>query len=190
MFGEPAADFCCKSRSKSAMGREPAKRIVAFRTRDGIGPIVSSAHLAAGALPFSPSGFASFCVHAFELWMVRCMCAAGVPDVSAVDVLGAHGAPRDRPKTRRHLPGARHRVSGCRTLKNLLWRVAPPEAARRSCGRTKAGRTPFQRYHEVLARLLVKPVKSAGLPDRCCPSGALLRALLVTTTSRALGYVV
>ena len=56
------------------------------------GPVVSSAHLAAGAMPvLSEFEFGVIMVsHAFERWMVRCMSAAGVPDMSAVDVLVLH----------------------------------------------------------------------------------------------------
>ena len=56
------------------------------------GPVVSSAHLAAGAMPaLSEFEFGAIMVsHAFERWMVRCMAAAGVPDMSPVDVLVLH----------------------------------------------------------------------------------------------------
>ena len=64
-------------------------------------PIVSSAHLAAGALPsLSELEFGLILLgHAFDRWMVRCMAAAGVPDLSPLDVLVAHTiAHRDKPK--------------------------------------------------------------------------------------------
>ena len=48
------------------------------------GPVVSSAHLAAGAMPaLSEFEFGAILIsHAFERWMVRCMAAAGVSDLS------------------------------------------------------------------------------------------------------------
>src|ERR1700743_3176582 len=61
----------------------------------------SSAPLAAGAMPaLSEFEFGAIMVsHAFERWMVRCMSAAGVPDLSAIDVLILHTVfHRDRPK--------------------------------------------------------------------------------------------
>jgi predicted MarR family transcription regulator len=61
------------------------------RARD-VGPIVSSAHLAAGAMPaLSELEFGLILAsHAFERWMVRCIAAAGVPNLSALDVLVLH----------------------------------------------------------------------------------------------------
>ncbi len=57
-----------------------------------LGPIVSSGHLASGALPaLSEFEFGMILAgHAFERWMVRCMAAAGVPNLSAMDVLVIH----------------------------------------------------------------------------------------------------
>ena len=66
-----------------------------------LGPIVSSAHLAAGAMPsLSELEFGLILLgHAFERWMVRCMAAAGVPDLSPLDVLVLHTiAHRGKPK--------------------------------------------------------------------------------------------
>src|SRR5512146_2948564 len=66
-----------------------------------LGPIVSSAHLASGAMPvLSELEFGMILLdHAFERWMVRCMAAAGVPDLSPLDVLVLHTiAHRARPK--------------------------------------------------------------------------------------------
>lgn len=57
-----------------------------------IGPIVSSGHLAKGALPaLSEVEFGVIMLsHAFNRWMVRCMAAAGIPDLSSLDVLVLH----------------------------------------------------------------------------------------------------
>lgn len=69
---------------------------------DDLGPIVSSGHLASGALPaLSEIEFGLIMLnHAFNRWMVRCMAAAGVPDLSPVDVLVLHNInSRNKPKT-------------------------------------------------------------------------------------------
>ncbi len=57
-----------------------------------VGPVVSSGHLASGAMPvLSEVEFGLIMLdHAFNRWMVRCMAAAGVPDLSALDVLVLH----------------------------------------------------------------------------------------------------
>ena len=55
-------------------------------------PVVSSAHLAAGAMPaLSEFEFSAIMLsHAFDGWIVRCMAAAGVSDMSPVDVMVLH----------------------------------------------------------------------------------------------------
>lgn len=66
------------------------------------GPIVSSGHLASGALPaLSEIEFGlTMLNNAFSRWMVRCMTAAGVPDLSPVDILVLHNInSRNKPKT-------------------------------------------------------------------------------------------
>ncbi|MFC1665555.1 winged helix DNA-binding protein [Pseudomonadota bacterium] len=57
-----------------------------------VGPIVSSAHLVApGAEELSEFEFGLIIAnHAFERWMVRCMIAAGIADLSALDILVLH----------------------------------------------------------------------------------------------------
>ncbi|CAN7684394.1 winged helix DNA-binding protein [Pararhizobium sp. LjRoot238] len=67
-----------------------------------LGPIVSSGHLATGALPaLSEIEFGMIMLnHAFSRWMVRCMAAAGIPDLSPMDVLVLHNInSRGKPKT-------------------------------------------------------------------------------------------
>lgn len=66
------------------------------------GPIVSSGHLASGALPaLSEIEFGMIMLNnAFNRWMVRCMVAAGVPDLSPVDIIVLHNInSRGKPKT-------------------------------------------------------------------------------------------
>jgi len=66
-----------------------------------IGPIVSSAHLVApGAEELSEFEFGLYIAkNAFERWIVRCMAAAGVAEMSALDVMVLHTVyHRDREK--------------------------------------------------------------------------------------------
>ncbi|APG87250.1 transcriptional regulator (plasmid) [Sinorhizobium americanum CCGM7] len=57
-----------------------------------IGPIVSSAHLAEGGSPgLSEMEYGLILAsHAFQRWMVRCMAAAGVPGLSAMEIMILH----------------------------------------------------------------------------------------------------
>jgi len=68
----------------------------------GVGPVVSSAHLARSSLPaLSEVEFGlTMANHAFQRWMVRCMVAAGGPAMSPLEVLILHLVNhRERPKT-------------------------------------------------------------------------------------------
>ena len=68
---------------------------------NGFGPIVSSSHLAEGALPeLSELEFGLIIAgHAFDRWVVRAMAAAGHPGLSALEVLVLHSVRhRTRPK--------------------------------------------------------------------------------------------
>ncbi|MDJ0947670.1 MAG: winged helix DNA-binding protein [Alphaproteobacteria bacterium] len=68
---------------------------------EGIGPIVSSAHLVSErAAELSELEFGlTIANNAFQRWMVRCMAASGVPDLSPLDVLVLHSVNhRDRAK--------------------------------------------------------------------------------------------
>ncbi|MGY6411687.1 MAG: winged helix DNA-binding protein [Alkalilacustris sp.] len=58
----------------------------------GIGPVVSSAHLAASTLPaLSELEFAlTMAGHGFQRWMARCATAAGLPGLSPLEVLIVH----------------------------------------------------------------------------------------------------
>jgi predicted MarR family transcription regulator len=178
------------------MAREQTRRTMAALAArdDGIGPIVSSAHLASGALPgLSEVEFGLILAgHAFERWMVRCMGAAGVPDLSPVEVLVLHTVRhRDRPKKLADIC----LVLGIEDTHVVSYAVKKLAAAglvaSRKAGKeklvaaTKAGTDACQRYHEIRERLLVKPVSATGLPGRSLPElgrtlselGALLRAL-------------
>jgi predicted MarR family transcription regulator len=81
--------------------REPA-RATAIARPDGRPPrILSSAHLADGpAGELSEFEFGLIVAHnAFSRWVLRCMAAAGMPELGVVDVLVLHHVRhRDRPK--------------------------------------------------------------------------------------------
>lgn len=70
--------------------RKGGKRTRSRRLR----PIVSSAHLVSpvsGALSEFEFGLI-IAAHAFNRWIVRCMAAAGIPDLGPLDVLVLHSA--------------------------------------------------------------------------------------------------
>ena len=185
------------------MGNERPKRLVVERglvtkraeadvlrgaaSASPVGPIVSSAHLAAGGSPgLSEVEFGLILAgHAFERWMVRCMAAAGVPGLSAIEVLILHTVRhRDRPKKLADVC----LVLGIEDTHVVTYAIKKLAAAGLvSTGRagkekvvaaTREGAIACARYHEIRERLLIRPVKSTGSPDPVLSElGALLRAL-------------
>ncbi len=152
-----------------------------------IGPIVSSAHLASGALPgLSEVEYGLILAnHAFERWMARGMAAAGVPNLSPVEIMLLHTVRhRDRPKKLADFC----LVLGIDDTLVVTYAIKKLEAAglvtSKRAGKekvvtaTRDGAEACQRYHQVRERLLVTSVQSAGLPDLTLSEiGALLRAL-------------
>lgn len=170
------------------MSRDRAKQQARGEAPEAtIGPIVSSAHLAAGALPgLSEVEYGLILAnHAFERWMVRGMAAAGVPNLSPVDIMLLHTVRhRDRPKKLADIC----LVLGIDDTHVITYAIKKLEAAglvtstrtgkEKVIAATREGAEACHRYHQVRERLLVKPVKTAGLPDSTLSElGALLRAL-------------
>jgi predicted MarR family transcription regulator len=157
------------------------------RMETGLGPIVSSAHLASGAMPaLSELEFGLILLgHAFERWMVRCMAAAGVADLSPLDVLVVHTiAHRGRSK----------RVSDICLVLNIedthlvTYSLKKLEAhkliasgrrgSEKTVSLTPKGDEIIQRYRKIREALLVEPVKSTGTDERRLSEIAgLMRAL-------------
>ena len=152
-----------------------------------LGPIVSSAHLAAGAMPaLSELEFGLILLgHAFERWMVRCMAAAGVPDLSPLDVLVLH--------TIAHRDKAKRLADICLVLNIedthlVTYSVKKLEGAglvasgrsgnEKTVGLTRKGEGVVKSYTKIREALLVAPVKGAGSDERRLSEvAALMRAL-------------
>lgn len=117
--------------------------------------------------------------------MVRCMAAAGIADLSAVEVLVLHSVRhRDKPKKLADLCLVlgiedTHIVTyAVRKLEQSGLVMSKRVGKEKLISATKAGAQACDRYHAVRERLLVRPVKSTGLPDPTLSElGALLRAL-------------
>jgi predicted MarR family transcription regulator len=139
------------------------------------GPIVSSAHLAAGAMPaLSEFEFGAIMVsHAFERWMVRCMSAAGVPDLSAIDVLILHTVfHRDRPKRMADICLVlniedTHVVSyALKKLTRLKLVSSRRHGKEKLISITELGAGACRRYHDIREALLVRSVAAMGLDQQ------------------------
>ena len=140
-----------------------------------LGPIVSSAHLAAGAMPaLSELEFGLILLgHAFDRWMVRCAAAAGIPDLSALDVLVLH--------TVNHRGRAKRLADICLVLNVedthlVTYAVMKLQAhalvASQRLGKEKAvtitakGEATCRKYREIREALLVRPVLGTGVDPR------------------------
>lgn len=151
------------------------------------GPIVSSAHLADGALPeLSELEFGMILAgHAFERWMVHCMTAAGEPGLTAIDVLVLHSANhRNRPKRLSDLCI----VLGIEDTHVVIYAVKKLEkrglvkgtrsGKEKLIGTTEKGVDTCMRYRDIREQLLVESVRGLGLDPKVTSTvAAMLRAL-------------
>ncbi|MBL8588498.1 MAG: winged helix DNA-binding protein [Methylobacteriaceae bacterium] len=152
-----------------------------------LGPIVSSGHLASGALPaLSEFEFAlSMTTHAFHRWMVRCMAAAGLPDLSPLDVLVLHNVNhRNRPKRLAdiclvlNIEDTHVVAYALKKLERLKLVRSERRGKEKAAATTPAGVAACRRYFEVREELLVKAVRGTGLdPRRLSEFAASMRTL-------------
>lgn len=174
-----------KKAGESKAGESKAAEGAARRK---VGPsIVSSAHLADGALPaLSEFEFGlNMLTHAYGRWMVRCMAAAGVPDLSALDVLILHHVVhRDRPKTIADLclvldVEDTHLVTyAAKKLQGLGLVEGGRRGKEKTLAASDTGRAVCARYREVREALLADAVAATGIdPARLSEIAALMRTL-------------
>jgi predicted MarR family transcription regulator len=165
----------------------PAPKPLEVATPADLGPIVSSGHLASGALPaLSEFEFGLILAgHAFERWMVRCMAAAGVPNLSALDVLVLHNV-NHRGKAKRLADIAMvlnvedtHVVNyAVKKLEGLGLVSTGKLGKEKVIAATSAGEAICLRYREIREKLLVAPLKGGGVdPARLSEIAGLMRGL-------------
>ncbi|TWH01024.1 putative MarR family transcription regulator [Mesorhizobium sp. J18] len=137
-------------------------------------PVVSAAHLAAGAMPaLSEIEYAMTVMHhSFERWMVRCMAAAGIPGLqpTAVHILHAVNH-RNREKTLSELC-MMFNIEDVHVVSYALKKLAAlglVTTARRgkekTAKATEKGMEACRRYHEVREALLIESVKRLRLDE-------------------------
>ena len=155
--------------------------------RPAIGPIVSSAHLAASGLPeLSEVEYAlTMAGHAFQRWITRCMDAAGAPGMAPLEVLVLHLVQhRDRPKTLADIRLVLH-VEDAHLVRYAVRKLAERGlVATRRTGKetmvaiTGEGAALCTRYREVREALLVDVAQELGFaPAEMSRLAALLRAI-------------
>ncbi|MEX6508296.1 winged helix DNA-binding protein [Jiella sp. M17.18] len=151
------------------------------------GPIVSSAHLADGAMPaLSEVEFGMILAgHAFERWMERCMTAAGQPGLTATEILVLHTVTH-RGKAKRLADICL--VLGIEDTHLATYAIKKLEAkglvTREKAGKerlvsiTRAGETACRRYRELREKILVAGAGETGIsPEAMSKIAHLLRVL-------------
>lgn len=151
------------------------------------GPIVSSGHLASGALPaLSEIEFGLIMLnHAFSRWMVRCMAAAGVPDLSPMDILILHNIrSRSKPRTIADIGlilniEDTHVVTyAIKKLERLKLIRSGKRGKEKIVSITPTGEEACERYFQIRETLLVKSVLSTEMsPENLSAIAGRLRAL-------------
>jgi predicted MarR family transcription regulator len=152
-----------------------------------VGPVVSSAHLAAGAMPaLSEMEFALIMAsNAFQRWITRCMAAAGETDMSPLEVSILHTVNhRGRPKKLADIClvlNVEDTYTVAYALKKLEKRalVKGGKAGKeKTVEITAAGETACLAYREIREAALVATVKEIGVDEaQISRLAALLRAL-------------
>src|SRR4051794_36649044 len=151
------------------------------------GPIVSSAHLAAGVSPgLSEVEYGLILAgHAFQRWMVLCAAAAGAPGLSPTEVLILHTVHhRGRPKRQAEILLALA-IEDAHIATYAIRKLAAAGLVRTSragkeklVAATAAGAALCARYAELRETLLARAVRGSG-PEEAELSelAALLRTL-------------
>lgn len=156
-------------------------------TESPVGPIVSAAHLADGAMPaLSEMEFAMTILNnAFQRWMVRCMGAAGVSGLGPLDVHILHASNhRGREKTLSDICMMLN-IEDTHVVAYALKKLEAAgliETGRRGKEKTvrvtPAGARACARYREVREAVLVGSVRSLAFEEaEVSRIAALMRAL-------------
>lgn len=151
------------------------------------GHIVSSQHLAQGAFAeVSELEFGLITAsNAFNRWVVRCMAAAGYPDLSALEVLILHSVRhRDRAKTLADLCFVlnvedTHTVNyALRKLKRAGLVSEGRRGKEKTATATDQGRAACEKYREIRDGLLLASMSDLKIdPDQISRLSSLLRLM-------------
>ncbi len=144
------------------------------KTETQIGPVVSAAHLASGAMPaLSELEFAvTMMVNAYHRWMARCMAASGTEGFGPLDVLILHSVNhRGRAKTLSDICLVlniedTHTVTYALKKLEKAGLIASGRRGKEKTARiTEAGESACLEYRRLREALLVKPMKALGLDE-------------------------
>lgn len=144
------------------------------KEKTDLGPIVSSSHLATGEMPaLSEFEFGLILAsQAFDRWMVRCMAAAGVSGIGALDILVLHSINhRDRAKTLADIctvlsiEDTHLATYAIRKLEKAGLVESGKQGKEKIVSVTSQGKAACEKYREVREALLVKTAKTLGFSN-------------------------
>lgn len=156
-------------------------------TKAPLGPVVSSAHLAAGPLPeLSELEFGmTIAGNAFARWTVRAMAAAGFPDLSPLEVQVLHSVHhRKRAKTLADICLVLN-IEDTYTVNYAIKKLARAglvtlgkQGKEKTVATSPEGARACVRYCEVREQLLLQTVSALGIdPEQISRMAALLRLM-------------
>ena len=173
--------------STKTTNREDLKTPEKSEASSGVGPIVSSSHLATGEMPaLSEFEFGLILAsQAFDRWVVRCMGAAGITGVNALDVLVLHAVNhRERAKTLADIcmvlsiEDTHVTTYAIRKLEKMNLVKSGKSGKEKTVIITESGKEACEKYRQVRDALLVKTAKTLGLSNEAASDlAAELRAL-------------
>ncbi len=157
------------------------------RVGTGVGPVVSSAHLASGALPaLSELEFAlTMTNNAFHRWIVRCMAATGTDGLGALDILVVHSVNhRGRAKSIAdiclilNVEDTHTVIYAVRKLEKAGLVTSGRRGKEKTVAITPAGEAVCARYGELREELLLRSLASFSFSEEeISRLAALLRAV-------------
>jgi len=176
-----------KSPSFGAPASASAPTAQAGGDKPGLGPIVSSRHLVEGAsLALSEFEFGLILAsHAFHRWMVRAMAAAGVQELSPLDVLVLHTI-NHRGRKRKladiclvlNIEDTHLVAYALKKLERLKLIKGERIGKEKAVAITPTGEAVCLKYREIREALLVKAVRATGFHEATISNlAATMRAL-------------
>ncbi len=169
------------------MARKRTQSVPAKSLAEAAQRIVSSSHLVSEKSPeLSEFEFGLIVAsHAFDRWMIRCMAAAGIADLSPLDVLVLHNV-NHRGKAKRLADIClvlniedTHLVNySLKKLERLKLLKGGRKGKEKTVEVTPAGEEACRRYAQIREQLLVKSVRATGAdPARLSEIAAAMRSL-------------
>jgi predicted MarR family transcription regulator len=177
----------CQCNIEQCFGAGGKGNTMSDKEKRQIGPVVSAAHLASGAMPaISEVEYAlTLTTNAFQRWTVRCTAASGYPGLAAVDVQVLHSVHhRGREKSLADLCLVlniedTHLVNyALKKLEAMGLVFTGKRGKEKTAGITEKGIAACEKYHTIREALLIEGIKALGLDMKEISRAAtLLRAL-------------